>query len=166
MVRSSCKNPQSELGYRAHTKLYQATDCSRCPLRKECHNAEENRSIRVNHTLNEYKRTVRELLTSQRGMFHRSRRPIEPESVFGHIKADRKFRRFALRSLTKVNIEFGLVALAHNLRKIASKNTSNNHNNDAQAGNGRHRSAKTITRSLLERYYLYCDICKSQNGAA
>lgn len=99
MVPISCKNPKSELGYRAHTQLYQASDCTLCPLRRQCYNAEENRIIRVNHTLNEYKRTVRELLTSQRGMLHRSRRPIEPEAVFGHIKADRMFRRFRLRSL-------------------------------------------------------------------
>lgn len=120
MVRISCKNTKSELGYQAHTHLYQASGCSRCPLRKECHNAEENRIIRVNHTLNEYKRTVRELLTSERGIFHRSRRPIEPESVFGHIKADHMFRRFLLRSLPKVNIEFGLIAMAHNIRKITA----------------------------------------------
>lgn len=120
MVRISGKNPKSELGYQAHTHLYQASDCSRCPLREKCHSAEENRIIRVNHTLNEYKRTVRELLTSERGMFHRSRRPIEPEAVFGHIKADHMFRRFRLRSLPKVNIEFGLIAIAHNIRKITS----------------------------------------------
>lgn len=119
MVRISGKNPKSELGYQAHTHLYQASGCSRCPLRKECHNAEENRIIRVNHTLNEYKRSVWELLTSERGMFHRARRSIEPEAVFGHIKADRMFRRFLLRSLPKVNIEFGLIAMAHNIRKIA-----------------------------------------------
>ena len=166
MVQISCKNPQSELGYKAHSKLYQATDCSRCPFRKECHNAEENRIIRVNHALNEYKRTVRELLTSERGMFHRSRRPIEPESVFGHIKAGHLFRRFHLRSLAKVNIEFGLVALAHNLRKIASKNTWCNHNNDAQAANDRRPRARTRIVNMLEKYSLYCDICKLQNRAA
>ena len=141
MVQISCKNPQSELGYKAHSKLYQATDCSRCPFRKECHNAEENRIIRVNHALNEYKRTVRELLTSERGMFH-------------------------WRPLAKVNIEFGLVALAHNLRKIASKNTWCNHNNDAQAANDRRPRARTRIVNMLEKYSLYCDICKLQNRAA
>ena len=69
--------------------------------------------------LNEYKRQVRELLTSERGLYHRSRRPIEPEAVFGQIKDDHHFRRFRLRSIKKVNVEFGLVAMANNLRKIA-----------------------------------------------
>lgn len=120
----------------------------------------------MNHTLNEYKRSVRELMTSERGMFHRSRRPIEPEAVFGHIKADRMFRRFRLRSLEKVNIEFGLVALAHNIRKMASKNILNNHKNDVQTGNGRHRRVKTTTVNILEKYSLYFDICKLQKKAA
>lgn len=108
MVPICSQNSKSESGYRAHTRLYQASGCTECPLRKECHNAEGNRIIRVNHRLNEYKEKVRELLTSERGILHRSRRPIEPEAVFGQIKADRMFRRFRLRSLEKVNIEFVL----------------------------------------------------------
>ena len=51
---------------------------------------------------------------------HRSRRPIEPEAVFGDIKFNHGFKRFRLKSAGKVNVEFGLVALAHNLRKYAA----------------------------------------------
>ena len=51
---------------------------------------------------------------------HRSRRPIEPEAVFGDIKYNHGFKRFRLRSKAKVIIEFGLVALAHNIRKWAN----------------------------------------------
>lgn len=118
LVHISIQKTKTDLGYQTITRLYQATDCSECPLRKECHNAEENRIIKVNHRLNEYKKKVRELLTSQRGIYHRSMRPIEPEAVFGQIKANHFFRRFRLRSLQKVNVEFGIVALAHNLRKL------------------------------------------------
>ncbi|WP_185964936.1 transposase, partial [Klebsiella pneumoniae] len=75
----------------------------------------------VNHTLNEYKRQVRELLTSERGLYHRSKRPVEPEAVFGQINEAHHFRRFRLRSMPKVNVEFGLVAMAHNLRKLAKR---------------------------------------------
>jgi len=38
--------------------------------------------------------------------------------VFGQIKANRQFRRFLLRGLDKVTIEFGLIAIAHNLMKL------------------------------------------------
>ena len=39
--------------------------------------------------------------------------------MFGHIKGNRSFRRFLLRGLEKVHTEFGIVALAHNLLKVA-----------------------------------------------
>ncbi len=53
-------------------------------------------------------------------MMHRSTRPIEPEAVFGDIKSNHGFKRFCLRSNRKVKVEFGLVALAHNLRKYSA----------------------------------------------
>ncbi|SFS72010.1 Transposase DDE domain-containing protein, partial [Succinivibrio dextrinosolvens] len=40
--------------------------------------------------------------------------------VFGDIKYNHGFKRFRLRSKAKVIIEFGLVALAHNIRKWAN----------------------------------------------
>ena len=158
MVPICSQNPKSESGYRAHTRLYQASGCTECPLRKECHNAEGNRIIRVNHRLNEYKEKVRKLLTSERGILHRSRRPIEPEAVFGQIKADRMFRRFRLRSLEKVNIEFGLVALAHNLRKMAANTPLSGPYNVALSQTGRCRSAKyplpSIPKITAVRYII------------
>ncbi|WP_395994376.1 transposase [Aeribacillus pallidus] len=39
--------------------------------------------------------------------------------MFGHIKGNRSFRRFSLRGLDKVHVEFGIVALAHNILKVA-----------------------------------------------
>uniref|UniRef100_UPI0035D3E4FE transposase n=1 Tax=Paenibacillus agricola TaxID=2716264 RepID=UPI0035D3E4FE len=35
------------------------------------------------------------------------------------MKGNRSFRRFSLRGLAKVQTEFGIVALAHNLLKVA-----------------------------------------------
>ena len=83
-----------------------------------------NRLIEVNHSLNEYKRRVRDLLTSECS--------VEPEAVFGQIKDAHHFRRFRLRSLSKVSVEFGLVAMAHNIRKMVKligDTTINNRNN-------------------------------------
>jgi ISNCY family transposase len=73
----------------------------------------------VNHTLDDYKARARELLTSEQGLKHRSRRPVEPEAVFGQIKECGRFRRLRLKGLTGAKIDFGLKALAHNLRKLA-----------------------------------------------
>jgi hypothetical protein len=69
------------------------------------------------------KQLVRDLLTSERGLEHRSKRPIEPEAVFGQIKYDYGFKRFTLKSIPKVSVEFGLIAIAHNLRKYANNHT-------------------------------------------
>ncbi|MFI3248738.1 MAG: transposase [Rikenellaceae bacterium] len=107
----------SDLGYISYSARYRAVRCEGCPLRGGCFKALGNRTMEVNHSLNEHKAYARELLTSQRGLYHRSMRPIEPDVVFGQIKAGHMFRRFALRSLAKVNVEFGLIAVAHNLRK-------------------------------------------------
>ncbi len=106
-------------GYEQTVSVYRATKCEGCPLRGQCHKSKRNRQIEVNHTLDEYKAKARELLTSEQGLIHRSKRPIEPEAVFGQIKECGKFRRLRLRGLTGAKIEFGLKALAHNLRKYA-----------------------------------------------
>jgi hypothetical protein len=41
--------------------------------------------------------------------------------VFGQIKWNRGFKRFLLRGLPKVSCEFGLIAIAHNLKKMWAK---------------------------------------------
>lgn len=78
-----------------------------------------NRQIEVNHTLNQYKEKIRFLLNSEEGIFHRKKRPVEPEAVFADIKEAGKFRRFRLRGVTGAGIEFGLKAIAHNIKKMA-----------------------------------------------
>ena len=46
------------------------------------------------------------------------------EPVIGNIKQNLGFREFLLRSLEKVKIEFNLVCIAHNLKKIHNMNAS------------------------------------------
>lgn len=106
-------------GYQQTVSVYRASRCEGCPLRGQCHKSRRDRQIEVNHTLDDYKARARELLTSEQGLKHRSNRPIEPEAVFGQIKECGKFRRLRLKGLTGAKIDFGLKALAHNLRKLA-----------------------------------------------
>ena len=106
-------------GYQQTVSVYRASRCEGCPLRGHCHKSKRDRQIEVNHTLDDYKARARELLTSEHGLKHRSNRPIEPEAVFGQIKECGSFRRLRLKGLTGAKIEFGLKALAHNLRKLA-----------------------------------------------
>ncbi|UVD80523.1 IS1182 family transposase [Myroides albus] len=116
-------------GFASKTHLYQASNCLKCSLKELCNKAAENRTVSMNHRLVQIKQHIRELLNSERGKYHRSKRPVEVEAVFGQLKSNNKFTRFTLRGLEMVEIEFGLMALAHNLRKLTKnreKSTLNN----------------------------------------
>ena len=109
-------------GFKQQITLYQAKNCQGCPLRGVCHKAKGNRTIEINHNLNRLKHKADELLLSEDGIKHRKQRPCDVEAVFGNIKSNHHFKRFMLRGIKKVNIETGLLALAHNLRKKAKRN--------------------------------------------
>ena len=113
---------KSDLGYESTKSVYRAQDCSKCPLRGMCYKGKYNaRVIEVNHRNNELRAIARKLLTSDEGLMHRSRRPIEPEAVFGQIKYDNHFKRFSYRGKRLVTAEFAAIAVAHNIRKMISK---------------------------------------------
>ncbi|MBU2266650.1 MAG: transposase, partial [Bacteroidetes bacterium] len=57
------------------------------------------------------------LLNSEQGIAHRKKRCHDVEPVFGNIKHNHGFRRFMLRGKKKVEIEWGLISIAHNIRK-------------------------------------------------
>ena len=114
------KEDITESGYKRTLSRYQAQNCTNCPLRGKCHKAKGNRIIEVSHRLNELRAKARELLLSDKGIAHRKQRPVDVEPVFGILKQNKSFRRFMLRGLDKVSIEFGLLALAHNLKKMAA----------------------------------------------
>ncbi len=105
-------------GYKQYYTRYEAQGCARC--KSKCHKQKGNRIIEVNHNLLNIKKEVRKLLESEKGIYHRKKRTTDVEPVFAHIKHNRNFRKFNLRGKEKVEIELGLLALAHNLKKIAA----------------------------------------------
>jgi len=109
-------------GFSQTKRVYQAKKCNGCPMRDACNKSKGNRTIEINARLNHYKSIIRKRLTSERGRKYRSQRPVDVEAVFGIIKGNRNYRKFLLRGLEKVEIEAGLLALAHNLSKIATRN--------------------------------------------
>lgn len=117
MDKHYLKHNKSELGYRSASVVYTAENCIGCPLRGMCYKSmKESRSIEANHQGEEYREKARELLTSERGLHHRSNRPVEPEAVFGDIQFNHGFKRFHMKGHKKVTVEFCLIASAHNLR--------------------------------------------------
>lgn len=65
-----------------------------------------------------YKFRQRLRLQSEEGKMMMKRRREDVEPVIGNLKRNIDFRRFNLRGKWKCELELGLVALAHNLRKI------------------------------------------------
>ncbi len=108
-------------GFEQHLHRYQAQNCQGCPLRAACHKAKTNRIIEVNHTLNAFKAQAREKLNSEEGISKRKRRNYDVEATFGILKQNHGLRRFLLRGKDKVEVETGIHAIAHNLRKFAAK---------------------------------------------
>ncbi|MCB9353874.1 MAG: transposase [Lewinellaceae bacterium] len=90
-------------------------------MRGACHKAKTDRIIRINPNLQRHKQIAHQNLWSLQGIRLRQQRCIEPEPVFGQIKWNRGFKRFLLRGLPKVTCEFGIVAIAHNFKKMWAK---------------------------------------------
>lgn len=110
---------KTKTGFQQQVTQYQATNCNGCPLRGLCHKSKNNRIIEINHNKERLRARSRSNLESETGIAYRKQRPVDVEPVFGHLKSNRGFKRFLLRGLDKVEIETALLAIAHNLRKIA-----------------------------------------------
>ena len=112
-------NYKTDNGYESDRRHYECQNCQACPLKSQCTKAEGNRRIQISFKLLDYRRQARKNLTSETGIALRKKRSVEVETVFGHIKHNMRFRRFHLRGLEKVKTEWGLICIAHNLKKLA-----------------------------------------------
>ena len=117
MHKTHQSQKNTEAGYEQNLSHYQAQNCQGCPLRSQCFKAKGNRSIERNHNLERHKQKTRELLLSEIGIQKRKQRSADVEPVFAQLKHNNGFRRFTLKGIKKVDLEFGLMAIAYNLRK-------------------------------------------------
>lgn len=120
MVYIGDSKKKTTTGFKQTYRRYQAKNCSNCPLNGVCHKSKGNRIIEINASLNRLKERAHQLLNSEQGIMHRKKRCYDVEPVFGNIKHNHGFKRFMLRGKKKVEIEWGLIAIAHNLRKKAA----------------------------------------------
>ena len=131
MLLQGKTNRVSENGRTSEIHIYQAQCCTGCPLHGQCNKTKGNRRIEVNLKLRFYKQKAQKLLTSEEGLRHRSRRPIEPEAVFGQMKANKNYKRFRHFGKDKISMDFAIFAIAFNIGKMWNinkkrKNTSKN----------------------------------------
>lgn len=108
----------TEAGYLQTLRLYTCVSCTGCPRKQDCTSAKGDRSIQRNEEMLRLRSQARDRLTSESGKVLRKRRAVEVETVFGEIKGNQGFRRFHLRGKQKVAVEWGLLAIGYNIRRM------------------------------------------------
>lgn len=114
-------------GYDRRLRIYESEGCAGCPFFEQCRGPkakpDTNRWVQRSEKLEGYKEEVKKRLASEEGLAKRSQRSVDVETPFANLKYNMGHRRFILRGIAKVNIEFQLLALAHNIKKIYCQQT-------------------------------------------
>jgi len=111
----------SRSGYKSKIRVYKSRSCANCPMAHICKKGNRDRIIKFSPGFEKHKQAVREKLKTSNGIRLRKLRGVDVETPFGDIKHNMNYQRFRLRGLEKVNIEWGLLSIAHNLRKAQIK---------------------------------------------
>ena len=97
---------------------YRCSSCRRCKYFGVCTTSPKGRSIKIYENEHLIHAMRKKLNTPTGKLIYKMRKTIV-EPVLGNIKHNLGFRQFLLRGLNKVKAEFSLIAIAHNLLKIA-----------------------------------------------
>jgi len=135
--RNSCHCPagkkmwQSQTGIVMNDHLYHRFEgylnvCKQCSLQKQCmRKAPTNRgrqvSIRIGEAMQQKPgllKQMQEKIDSRRGRHIYSQRIGTVEPVFGNINTNKRLNRFSLRGKTKVNAQWLMYCMVHNIEKI------------------------------------------------
>ena len=111
---------KSESGYISKRRSYKSRCCDQCSYKSSCCRGKNKRTIEISPKLIKFKNKVKRNLESKTGKILRSKRGVDVESVFGQIKHNNQFRRFYTRGLKNVDIEWGIMSIAHNIKKMAN----------------------------------------------
>jgi transposase len=95
-----------------------AASCGLCQYRSLCTRKRVRQLYISEHSEYECRMTAK--LRTAKGRFVYAQRKFLVEPVFGNIKFNLGFVRYALRTLAKVRGEFLLICIAHNLKKLAA----------------------------------------------
>jgi len=102
----------------AMCSVYQCREYRGCRYAGVCTTNRDGREIRICDNAGVLYRMRHKLDTAEGKQIY-AKRKIIVEPPFGNIKHNLKFREFLLRGLKKVSAEFTLIAIAHNILKIA-----------------------------------------------
>lgn len=116
------QNFETKDGYLATSYRAPKRACTGCHLRSRCLRNPNGRSrqVRLFHGRRPGSITdaMKQKIDTPEGRKIYSKRMAVVEPVFGNIRACKRMDRFTLRSLAKVNIQWTLYCLVHNLEKI------------------------------------------------
>jgi hypothetical protein len=121
---------QCKVKGRTHHKFTGAKqDCMPCTLRAQCLRYPERTPVRqVAFFYKEpakvlpqavHTHRMRQAIDSERGRALYGRRMATVEPVFGNLRANKRLDRFTLRGQAKVNTQWHLYCLVHNIEKLA-----------------------------------------------
>lgn len=99
-------------------RIFKGTACADCPAREKCTKAEARTvSIDSRDTL---QASMREKLKDGTCKAEYQKRMYTVEPIFGNMQKNSGWKQFHLRGKAKVKGEFGIHAIAHNLKKVSS----------------------------------------------
>lgn len=116
---------RSVSGFESEITVYECHGCNKCPLKKNCTRAKENRKISVSKDFLKLSSDSRERIISEYGKTLRLNRSIQSEGAFGVLKQDYGFRRYLRRGASNVFTETILWAFAYNIKKLHNKQNRN-----------------------------------------
>lgn len=113
-------------GYRMQKYEAQERDCKACKLRGQCIKAPGRtvaRTVSRFHATSKARddpsELMRRAIDSPQGRQLYSHRIATVEPVFGNIRHNKQLNRFTLRGRAKVNTQWHLYCLVHNIEKLA-----------------------------------------------
>ena len=105
-------------------------DCGRCPMRSRCLRKPESTPVRqvaiflrkvvFHQQLEQAVERMKQLVDSERGHELIAKRFAAVEPVFGNLRFNKALNRFTLRGRSKVDGQWKLCCLVHNIEKLAN----------------------------------------------
>ena len=120
------REDKTETGFVQKSRVYECSECDSCPHKIECTKSKGNRQIRFNKKLWQLKQEAKRNLMSKKGIEMRGKRAEYSEGIFGQIKWNMSFKRFLLRGLENVDLEWGILCFALNIKRMNKKDIEKN----------------------------------------
>ena len=107
-------------GNKPEARIYRCRACKHCPVRSHCTTNKTGRTLRRDayEEFRAQQRAHRET-PEAKALMRRRKAIVEP--LFGHIKENMGFRRWSARGLANATVQWSMLCLAVNLKKIYAR---------------------------------------------